>query len=130
MVEMRVGQKKVVDRARIETERSGILLVQFPAALEQPAIDKKTAAPGFDEMARSGHVTVGPVKGKFHLSVSFSGEPTSGRPAALYQSTMLRQISCAVSANQNSSRSSGSIVPSSTRKSGSNTFRQYDSPTS
>src|SRR5437764_9897125 len=42
---------------------------------------------------------------------------------------MSRQISSAVSANQKRSRSSGSIVPSAIRKSGSNARRQYSSPT-
>src|SRR5579871_2377115 len=124
MVEMRVCKQKVIDCRRIETECLRVLLVQFPAALKQAAIDQQFCVARFQQMARSGHVVIRAMKRKFHLSVSFSGGPRSGRPAAEYQSRMPRQISSAVSAYQNSSRSSGSIVPSSTRKSGLKTLRQ------
>jgi len=124
MIEMGVGEQKIIDGRGIKAESGGIFIVQLPAALKQTAIDENPAAAGLDQVTGSGNIVVRAVKGEFHLSVSFSGGPRNGRPAAAYQSTMPRQISSALSANQNSSRSSGSIVPSSTRKSGSNTFRQ------
>ena len=59
MVEMRMGQQHDIDAGRDETERGGIFLVEITAALKQAAIHENSPAAAFEQMARTGHATIG-----------------------------------------------------------------------
>ena len=146
MIEMGVGQKHDVDAGRIETEGMPVLLFQFAAALKQSAIDQNALACTFEKMTRTGDGAVGTVKCKFQGNLSPLTNDTahslrraaytarqleraayaaaSGVPLLSYQCKMPSQISWAVSVNQNNSRSSCAMTPSSIRKSISTARRQ------
>ncbi len=51
MIEMRMGEQNEVDRARVEAERDGVILIELAAALEQAAIHQDAAPLGFHQMA-------------------------------------------------------------------------------
>ena len=122
---MSVGQQHKIDAGGVEAEIVGILLVEIAAALQHATVDKQMPPAAFDHMARAGDAAVGAVKRQLHLpSSTLAPGGSSGSPFISYQFKMSRQMSAALSANQNSSRSSGSIVPSATRNSGSSTRRQ------
>ena len=110
MIEMGMGQEHKIDRARVKSERDGILLLKLTTALEQAAIDQDAPPRHFQEMTGAGDVLCRAVKGKFHVPALSA--PQSGSPFFSYQLRMLAHASSAVSANQNSSRSSASITPS------------------
>ncbi len=128
MIEMRVGKQHEVDATRIEAERLGVLALQRAPALQQAAIDQDALAAGFEQVAGAGDGARGAVERQLHGASFSAGGTGSGRsrgvPLASYQRRMPAQMSSAVSANQNRSRSSGSIVPSATRKSASKARRQ------
>src|SRR5579864_2089424 len=126
MIEMGVRQHHCVDRTRVEAEFGGILLVEVAATLDHAAIDEDAAAATrLDQVTRPGDAAVGAVEGQFHSPAGFAGPQissarpagSSGVPRNSYHSRISRQMSAAVSAYQNRSRSSGSMVPSDTRKS-------------
>jgi hypothetical protein len=68
MVEMRMGQQHDIDAGRDETERGGIFLVEITAALKEAAIHENSPGAAFEQMARTGHATIGAVKGQNHGS--------------------------------------------------------------
>lgn len=130
MVQMGVRQQQDVDGGRLEPEGLGVILVQFVTALEHAAVDQDALAGALDKVARARHALGSAVERDLHHDASrppvdcSTPASVNRRPASAYQRWMSSQISCAVSANQNRSRSSGSITPSSTRNSGSKTRRQ------
>src|ERR1051326_1791861 len=140
MIEVGVRQQHKIEALGIESEVAGVFVGELAAALVEPAIDQDAPAGAFDEVARPGDVAIGAVKRQFQTVSPAKGgaasrrrrsaRQISGVPHVSYQSKMLSQISWADSANQNSSRSSSSMTPSSARKSRSTTRRQYSSPTS
>ena len=67
MIQMRMGEQHIVDGGGVEAERSGILLVQFAAALMQPAIDQDALARAFDQMTGAGDTAIGAMKGQFQV---------------------------------------------------------------
>ena len=126
MVEMGVGQKHEIDFFGVEAEVGGVLLVDPPAALEQAAIDQNFLPAASSRWHEPVTPRSAPWKDSFIRRVP---GPISCAPRAPIFCT-LSKISCAVSANQKSSRSSRSITPSSARKSKSTAPRQNSSPTS
>ena len=62
MVKMRVGQQHKIDGLGRKSERRGVVLVEFAAALKQAAIDQHAPAGAFDQVARSGDVAIRAVK--------------------------------------------------------------------
>src|SRR5438270_2072050 len=128
MIEMRMRQKHEIDGAGVKAEGAGVFLSQFAAALQQAAIDENFLVRRFEQMAGAGDIAVRAVKGESHPRLP--SPVSSGSPFFSYQCRMPLQISPAVSANQNRSRSSGSITPCSRKKSGLKARRQYCSPTS
>jgi len=70
MVEMGMGEKQKIDAGRIEAEGTPVLLVQFVSALVHAAIHEDAFTIAFDEMAGTGDLSVGSMKGYFHDSCS------------------------------------------------------------
>jgi hypothetical protein len=66
MVEMGMRQEHAIERCGVESERSGIVLVELATALEQPAIDQDAAAAGLDEMAGTRDAPGGAVERELH----------------------------------------------------------------
>ena len=122
MVKVCMRKKDNVDGGGIEAEGSGIFFVEFTAALNHSTVDQDALSRAFDQVAGAGDVLSSAMKTQLHdVLVSLAN---SGVPFISYQRRMPCHISSAESAYQNSSRSSGSMTPSSTRKSGSNAFFQ------
>ncbi|GEM_PF-6517321 len=51
-----------IDAGRIEAKVAGIFLGDLAAALVEPTIDQYSPAGAFDEVARTRHVAVSPMK--------------------------------------------------------------------
>ncbi len=51
-----------IDSGRIEAKVAGIFLGDLAAALVGPTVDQYTPASAFDEVARTRHVAVSPMK--------------------------------------------------------------------
>ncbi len=66
VIEMGVGQQEEVHLGRIETERLGVLFVEFAAALEHPAIDEDAAPRRLDHVAGAGDIAVRPMERQLH----------------------------------------------------------------
>ena len=114
-------QQQEVDACGIEPQLGGVLFLQFAPALEHAAVDQQALAGALEQVAGTGDVAVGAVEGKFHHAAP---GPKISLPLLRYHAVMLFQIDAASSANQNSSASSGSMTPSSTRKGISTARRQ------
>ena len=56
MIQMGVGEKDRVDRASIEAERHGIVVMQLAAALEQAAIHQDAVIFRFHQVAGACHI--------------------------------------------------------------------------
>ncbi len=137
MVEMRMRQKHDVDGRGVEAEGLCVVLLDLAAALIETAIDKDLAAGTLDQVARAGDAAIGAVEGQFHddllrrlralLTACDFNERASLPASCLARAWIKRRAAgavpaqdavpdlLAVSANQNSSRSSRSMTPSSTR---------------
>jgi hypothetical protein len=66
VVEVGMGEQQIIHRRGIETEGLVIFLRQFASALIQPAVDQNLLAAAAHQMAGSGNVVIGAVKGYFH----------------------------------------------------------------
>ncbi len=115
MVEMGMCQQNKIDGRRVEPEGFGIFVIEFAASLTHAAIDQDALAETFDQMTGTRHVTGCAVKGELHGLRA--PRVSKGSPFASYQRRMLCHVSSAELA-------SGSMTPSSTRKSASNAFFQ------
>ena len=62
MIEVGMRQQHKIDANGVETKVAGIFLCDLAATLIEPAIDQKTPAGTFDEVARPSNVAISPVK--------------------------------------------------------------------
>ncbi len=62
MIEVGMCEQHKIDVGRIEAEVAGIFLGDLAAALVEPTVDQYTPASAFDEVARTRHVAVSPMK--------------------------------------------------------------------
>jgi hypothetical protein len=75
VIEVRVGEKQIVDLGRIETKGTGILLVEFATALKQAAVDQNAAAGTVHHVAGPGDAPVGAVEGQSQIDLTLIVEP-------------------------------------------------------
>jgi len=62
MIEVGMREQHKIDAGRIEAKVAGIFLGDLAAALVEPTIDQYSPAGAFDEVARTRHVAVSPMK--------------------------------------------------------------------
>src|ERR1700722_9848575 len=60
MIKVGVRQQHKIDAGGIETKVAGVFLCDLAATLIEPAIDQKTSAGAFDEVAGTGNVAISP----------------------------------------------------------------------
>ncbi|GAB4527472.1 MAG: hypothetical protein Tsb0019_29500 [Roseibium sp.] len=65
-----MGQQQEIDLLRLETEGSGVELMQLVTALEHAAIDKDLAAGGCDQVTGSRYLACRTMKSDLHLRSS------------------------------------------------------------
>ena len=119
VVQVRMGQQQDVDGLRVEAEIGGVLLVDLASALEQAAVHQDAQPADLHQVAGAGHCPVRAVERQPHVfSSSGSTSPCSSNnslPLTRCHWRMPFQASAAVSAYQNSSMSSASMLPTSNR---------------
>ena len=62
MIEMGMRQQHKIDAGRIEAKLAGIFLGDLAATLIEPTIDQYMPAGALDEVARTRHVAISPMK--------------------------------------------------------------------
>src|SRR5580692_8074142 len=62
MIKVSVRQQHKIDAGRVETKVAGIFFCSLAATLVEPAIDQKTTAGAFDEVAGTGDVAISSMK--------------------------------------------------------------------
>ena len=62
MIEMGMRQQYEIDAGRIEAKVAGIFLGDLAATLIEPTIDQHTPAGALDEVTRTRHVAISPMK--------------------------------------------------------------------
>jgi hypothetical protein len=63
MIQVCMGEQYVVDTGGIKAERFGIFLVEFSAALMEPAVDQDPLPGAFDQMTGARDTSIGTMKG-------------------------------------------------------------------
>jgi hypothetical protein len=62
MIEVGMREQHKIDAGRVEAKVAGIFLGDLAAALVESTIDQYSPAGAFDEVARTRHVAVSPMK--------------------------------------------------------------------
>ena len=98
MIQVSMRQQDIVDGRGVKSKRSGIVFLQFAAALEHAAVDQNADAAGLQQMTGAGDGFRSTVKGQIHGGSSLGSSRSVPRVSC--HPKIPDQILSAVSANQ------------------------------